>query len=88
MCLIDAKEGKKLDEKKCSLPSSDENMKKDIISTHYTVLHGKTYDFTKFKHPGGQVAIALAHGRDATEMFEGNFPPNLLTYVILSSYMK
>jgi|LauGreDrversion2_3_1035106.scaffolds.fasta_scaffold274742_1 Cytochrome b5-like Heme/Steroid binding domain len=41
-----------------------------IITSKYTLLHGKTYDFTNFKHPGGQVAIALAHGRDATEMFE------------------
>lgn len=36
----------------------------------YTKIHDKYYDLSGFAHPGGMVAISLAQGRDATELFE------------------
>ena len=36
----------------------------------YTKIHNKYYDLQGFNHPGGMVAISLAQGRDATELFE------------------
>lgn len=36
----------------------------------YTKIHKKYYDLTGFDHPGGMVALSLASGRDATELFE------------------
>jgi len=39
-------------------------------SQKYVVVRGKAYDVTSFKHPGGEMMIDLAVGRDATVMFE------------------
>eukprot|EP00011_Vannellida_sp_DIVA3-517-6-12_P005720 CAMPEP_0114624322 /NCGR_PEP_ID=MMETSP0168-20121206/10708_1 /TAXON_ID=95228 ORGANISM="Vannella sp., Strain DIVA3 517/6/12" /NCGR_SAMPLE_ID=MMETSP0168 /ASSEMBLY_ACC=CAM_ASM_000044 /LENGTH=463 /DNA_ID=CAMNT_0001835595 /DNA_START=36 /DNA_END=1424 /DNA_ORIENTATION=- len=38
----------------------------------YWVIHGKSYDFTKFldRHPGGAYILQLGKGRDCTELFE------------------
>lgn len=37
-----------------------------------TKIHGKYYDLTNFKHPGGPIPIALIDGRDGTELFESH----------------
>ena len=37
-------------------------------------IHGVWYDFTKFKHPGGPVALSLALHRDASALFEAHHP--------------
>jgi len=42
------------------------------MSTIY--LHGKWYDVTTFDHPGGEVAMSLGLGRDATALFELHHP--------------
>lgn len=34
------------------------------------MIHGKYYDLTDFKHPGGHIPIGLVEGRDGTELFE------------------
>ena len=40
----------------------------------YTQIRGKTYDITEFakRHPGGSQLLMLAHGRDATILFESH----------------
>ena len=52
-----------------------------------TLIHGKYYDLTNFKHPGGPIALSLLEGRDGTELFESH---HLFTkkdvLEILSSY--
>jgi hypothetical protein len=42
----------------------------------YTKIHGKYYDLTKFadSHPGGEIALQHAYGRDATVLFESHHP--------------
>lgn len=37
-------------------------------------IHGKWYDVTKFKHPGGPIMLSLGNGRDATALFESHHP--------------
>lgn len=39
---------------------------------YITRIHGKYYDLTSFKHPGGPIAIAAVEGRDGTELFESH----------------
>jgi cytochrome b involved in lipid metabolism len=39
---------------------------------YVTRIHGKYYDLTSFKHPGGPLAIASIQGRDGTELFESH----------------
>ncbi|MDP3560534.1 MAG: fatty acid desaturase [Legionellaceae bacterium] len=39
-----------------------------------TKIHGKMYDLTNFKHPGGKVPLALLHNNDATCLFESYHP--------------
>ena len=39
-----------------------------------TKIHGKYYDLTNFKHPGGDEAIELTNGIDCTVMFESHHP--------------
>lgn len=38
----------------------------------YSKIRGKWYELSKFDHPGGPVALALAEGRDATALFESH----------------
>jgi delta11-fatty-acid desaturase len=35
----------------------------------YWFIDGTAYDFSTFKHPGGDIALGLVKGRDATELF-------------------
>ena len=37
-----------------------------------TRIHGRYYDLTNFKHPGGPIPIGLVDGRDGTELFESH----------------
>ena len=39
-----------------------------------TRIHGKWYNLTGFKHPGGPVALSLVGGRDGTALFESHHP--------------
>ena len=45
-----------------------------IPGRKYTQIRGKTYDITEFakRHPGGSQLLMLAHGRDATILFESH----------------
>ena len=43
-----------------------------LPSAPITKIHGRYYDLSTFKHPGGDVAIESAFGRDATELFESH----------------
>ena len=40
----------------------------------WTIIHGKRYDLSEFKHPGGTRALSMAYGRDATVLFESHHP--------------
>ena len=53
-----------------------------------TRIHGKWYDLSNFKHPGGPVALGLAKGRDATALFESHhyFIPRKKLLQILAKY--
>ena len=53
-----------------------------------TVIHGRTYDLSAFvqQHPGGPTAILLAHGTDATAMFESYHPFTRLPRAVLAKY--
>ena len=69
MCLISTGDDKRqeevnLDDLKRQFKSASQ------YSLPFTLIHGKIYNLTNFNHPGGHVAIELAYGRDATEMFE------------------
>ena len=35
-----------------------------------TLIHGKLYDLTNFKHPGGMIPLYLADNKDATVLYE------------------
>ena len=37
-----------------------------------TKIHNSYYDLTTFNHPGGPIAVALAFGRDGSELFESH----------------
>jgi len=37
-----------------------------------TKIHGRYFDLTAFKHPGGPIALGLVAGRDGTELFESH----------------
>ena len=67
--------------------SKSQCSKKKKASKIITLIHGKYYDLTNFKHPGGPIALSLLEGRDGTEMFESH---HLFTkkdvLEILSSY--
>ena len=39
-----------------------------------TKIHGKTYDLTNFKHPGGIIPFYLINGKDGTCLFESYHP--------------
>ena len=39
-----------------------------------TKIHGKVYDLTNFKHPGGKIPLALMHNNDSTCLFESYHP--------------
>jgi delta11-fatty-acid desaturase len=43
---------------------------RDPAHDAFTFIHGSWYDLSQFSHPGGPVALSLAHGRDATVLFE------------------
>lgn len=51
-------------------------------------VHEKYYDFTEFKHPGGDIALSLTYGRDATELFESmhQFSDKTKLHAILKKY--
>ena len=52
-----------------------------------TKIHGKYYDLTDFKHPGGPIALACIDNRDGTELFESHHLfTRKNTLAILSSY--
>jgi delta11-fatty-acid desaturase len=53
-----------------------------------TKIHGKYYNLSKFKHPAGNIPIALAADRDATELFESHhlFSDREKIYQILEKY--
>ena len=36
------------------------------------IIHGESFDFRLFQHPGGALALSLGRGRDATELFESH----------------
>ncbi|KAJ3817475.1 FMN-dependent dehydrogenase-domain-containing protein [Lentinula raphanica] len=46
----------------------------------WIIVHGKVYDVTEFldEHPGGSKIILKYAGRDATEAYEPNHPPNAI----------
>lgn len=50
----------------------------------YTHIHGEWYDLTRWgpSHPGGPIALALAHGRDGTVLFEQNHPLTSREYML------
>lgn len=37
-------------------------------------IHGKSYDLTNFKHPGGSIPLYLINGKDGTCLFESYHP--------------
>jgi cytochrome b involved in lipid metabolism len=52
-----------------------------------TKIHGKYYDLTQFKHPGGPLALGCIDNRDGTELFESHHLfTKKSTLDILSSY--
>ncbi len=51
----------------------------------YTRIHGVWYDFAKFDHPGGPIALNLAKDRDATVLFESH---HLLSKIDLSKILS
>ena len=53
-----------------------------------TTIHGREYDLSTFvdSHPGGPTAILLAHGTDATALFESYHPLSQLPAAILARY--
>ena len=58
-----------------------------MSETIITKIHGKYYDLTNFKHPGGPVALACIDNRDGTELFESHHMfTRKDTLSILSSY--
>jgi len=56
--------------------------------TCLTTIHGRSYDLSSFvaSHPGGPTAILLAHGTDATAMFESYHPLSHLPAAVLARY--
>ena len=54
--------------------SSEKRFDELIPGRKYTQIRGKTYDITEFakRHPGGSQLLMLAHGRDATILFESH----------------
>eukprot|EP00038_Savillea_parva_P007598 m.171252 g.171252 ORF g.171252 m.171252 type:complete len:467 (+) comp13350_c0_seq1:54-1454(+) len=46
----------------------------DEIEIKPMKIHGKWYDLSNFKHPGGPVMLKLGESRDATAMFEAHHP--------------
>ena len=53
-----------------------------------TLIHGKMYDLSNFKHPGGNIPIQLINNKDGTCLFESYHPVSDRKYVekILSKY--
>jgi fatty acid desaturase len=49
-------------------------------------IHGKQYDLSNFKHPGGPVALSLAADRDATQLFESYHPFSTHVKSVLAKY--
>ncbi|KAL0480099.1 fatty acid desaturase FADB [Acrasis kona] len=66
-------------------PTKEKPIKEELQS-NVTYIDGKVYDLRKFKHPGGDAAINLAIGRDATSMFHSYHPFNDKHVKILSKY--
>jgi hypothetical protein len=50
----------------------------------YTHIHGAWYDLTRWglSHPGGPIALSLAHGRDGTVLFEQSHPFTSREYML------
>eukprot|EP00052_Salpingoeca_macrocollata_P001574 m.26320 g.26320 ORF g.26320 m.26320 type:complete len:446 (-) comp11495_c0_seq1:49-1386(-) len=44
-------------------------------------IHGKWYDMSGFKHPGGDLMLSLGAGRDATALFEAHHPFTSRSYL-------
>ena len=59
-----------------------------MAMTFITKIHDKYYDLTNFKHPGGDIAVSMSYGRDATELFESmhQFADRTKLQVILAKY--
>lgn len=53
-----------------------------------TTIHGRRYDLSPFvaSHPGGPTALLLAHGIDATALFESYHSLSLLPAKLLAKY--
>ena len=50
-----------------------------------TKIHGKLYNLTNFKHPGGIIPLHLINGEDSTCLFETYHPVsnrNLLNKIL------
>ena len=58
------------------------------IPAHMHMLYGELYDFTEFwqKHPGGEIALGLGVGRDATRLFESYHVFNDNHIKVMSKY--
>jgi fatty acid desaturase len=52
----------------------------------YWYIKNKAYDFSKFEHPGGPIAIALGRGRDTTELFYSYHPLSSKAEQMLKKY--
>jgi cytochrome b involved in lipid metabolism len=52
-----------------------------------TYIDGKVYDLSTFEHPGGNAALNLARGRDATSMFHSYHPMSDRHEKILAKYL-
>jgi fatty acid desaturase len=49
-------------------------------------INGNAYDLSNFKHPGGDVALSLAKGRDATELYHSYHPFTENHKLVLEKY--
>jgi fatty acid desaturase len=56
------------------------------MKTDYWYINNKAYDFSKFEHPGGPIAIELGRGRDATELFYSYHPLSSRAEAMLKKY--
>jgi hypothetical protein len=56
------------------------------MSHQISYIHGKKYDFTGFKHPGGPVALRLTFNREATQLFEAYHPFSTRAREVLAKY--
>lgn len=61
-------------------------MNTDNKIDNYWFINNKAYDFSKFEHPGGPIALALGKGRDATELFYSYHPLTSKAEQMLAKY--